>query len=341
MESQIYLRMNQLEIRQKYSIIFVFAMTYLLASCSSDFVAPNPNFPADGVIRVAAGVDELISRSGQDGANLTLFNLSIGYPDYPAYSHYACMKKEQEKWNSYSAENDGTTPLVMNWKDDKTPIYVTALCVNNKNRKSEAFISESIDSVEIEQNTLELVKASDILYMPKTEITPNDATYFTSECALNLKLRHFLSKLKIKLTLGADFFTGDLPVISASEIKSVQVYGTKTKFKWTPSVSSSFSLVDGSDHVIKPCYEDNSFNPMENKKMAIYECIVVPQFVTKEVFSVQFGVKGTPYELKLPNDLLFEGDTVYTISVTVNKVKPSEIGKISVSKWASGPDKFL
>ena len=322
---------------KKKFAIFAFAVVASLASCSSDGVESNPNFPADGVIRVAADVDDPISRAGQDLSNLILFNLSISYPGDETYSRYACMKTTgtpgdpDRLWDSFSAENGGITPLVLKWKDKMTSMFVTALGVNNKSKSLDYFTHLSTDSVEINQNTTEMVKASDIIYMPKTAINPTDQSFFDSNKRLKLKLKHRLSKLTIVLTLGTEFNTS---VSKIDDIASFQVNGLKTKFQWNPSADiEKLTLDNNSLNPIIP-YGQLTISPGSNS-VATYECIVVPQDASIDAFNVSFAIKGTVYQLTLKALQQLLPGKAYQMALTVTKLEVTR-GKLSISNWEDG-----
>ena len=301
--------------KKKFSI-FAFAVVASLASCSNDdSVESNSNFPADGVIRVTAGVDDPTSRAGQDEQNLEKFNFYVSCPTDGNYSYSAYMKKETGVWNSYSAGN-GVTPLVMKWKDDQTSITVTALGIYKKTVPALDFLRKAEYSVLKEQLNEDSVMISDILYMNKKTINPQKG--LTRQGAIPVELSHLLSKINITLNLAPEF---NGIVSKAGDIKNVSVNGLKTIFLWNAGKDDTFSF-ELDDNRVNPTYiiaRNVDFTQSPNFK-ATYECIAVPQAVAGGVFYISFVIDRQVYtvDFKAPLVTFLRGEQ-YSITVDVKK----------------------
>ena len=326
--------------KKKVSILAL-AVVASLASCSSDGVDSNPNFPADGIIRVTTGVDAPTSRVGQDANNLTMFNLNVSNATAPTYSYYACMKKDpnNSSWGSFSSNNP-EMPLVMKWQDDQTLISVIAFGVNNTNILSTSFLKADNYSVETDQNTANDAgfNKSDVLYLNQKDINPKDKTLFDTSGRLKLNLLHRLSLLEIKLNFTNEFEAMNPKLSGFADIKDFKVNNLNIGYSFNPSTDELKLREPAVCGDIIPHEKKDGFvniAPMS----ATYECIVVPQDKLVDVLGVSFRINNNAFSwtfkqadvATLPS---FEKGKKYTLSLNVGK--EVVMGSFSASPWGVG-----
>lgn len=109
----------------------------VLTGCSNDDELTGTQqsvLPDDNVIRLEAGVNNMQIRAvGYAGNGLAEFGLFVENTDNSIYTFSnVCMKKDDSgTWASY--KSDKTTPWLMLWQNESTPVNVTAYAPYNEN----------------------------------------------------------------------------------------------------------------------------------------------------------------------------------------------------------------
>lgn len=313
-----------------------------LASCSSndDEVTAYGDFPADGVIRVTAGVNQPISRAGMTTDMLAGngFFLNINNTEDADYNYYAMMKKEAADgtattdWRSYepSASNP-YTPLTMLWKNKRTPIKATAVALSDKHFTVTDFKEGITAKVAQHQTSGEIITTSDLLYMPERPIDP--VKDLTGDGKIALTLSHRYSKLNLNIKLGVEFnATGTL----TNPISEVAVNGTiiNATFK----AATNELALSGDATAVTPLHTDYTPGSAadaihQTKANAQYECILLPQEVAADVFNVSFIINDKNYKWTFSNAVvtLAEGKA-YNLDITVGK-EMVQTGTMTVVEW--------
>ena len=149
--------------------------------------------------------------------------------------------------------------------------------------------------------TAEGYEMSDFLWAKATGVRQTDG-------AVNLEMKHVMSKLTVKIVAGEDYI-GSLP-----EDASVQLHSTVT--------NANINLETGS--VVKDPYsgaqsimmKNLGIKSFEGQKAVVYEAIVVPQMLESSVPLLEINSKSVSYLVEDPFN--FRPGVAYTYTVTLN-----------------------
>lgn len=286
-----------------------------LGGCSNDSdnqPQPQSSFPADGLVRITAGIDDLITRAGVTTDYIT--SQAIGFffttPDNTTYT-YSNVKMEvlDGSWKA-TAVSDGTRPgPVMYWKDKETPVTVTAYSP----WKANTTLQEGVkyEGVANQINDDAIVNADLVLYK-STEVNP--ATSLTADGEIPLTLTHVLSKVVLGLTIGEDVKEATTQLrITDVLIKGLRKDGT-VKFDGSTNVTGD------PDFVITPHEGDRTNGDLfkDPKPESTYEAIFFPQTVNTNQLSVEVTLSdGKTYVYTLGEQYTFDSNTLYTLPILV------------------------
>ena len=313
--------------RTKKLLALAAMATIVLSSCNNnDDMAPVNVLPEDGVIRVTAGVGELISRAGADNSTMSEFGLFVTNSVVSGYTYEnICMKKQAGAWKSY--ESDGSTSKLMLWNKSDQEVSVIAYAPYN----SAAVKSSSVqNSVNIDQSVAVNVVASDFLYAannvtPSAPITTNDIFYETGAKSLTVKMNHKLSKLRINVKYGTELTqNGATPVLGDVTLTNTNTNYTIDLASGTVRQNTGLTNIAN----IKMFHETTPITGFD----VTYEAIIVPQLVD---FNVKLMVNNKEYIYKYTNRYNFESGKLYRLDLTVGKdvVIPDNF---SSSEWING-----
>ena len=307
------------------------------AACSHDknLVAPTDHFPADGVIRVATDVTRPQTRAGMETGNLTTFQLRVKNPVSDDYSYNALMKKEGSDWVSYNS--DGTAKKVMLWQNktqkvNVAAVYIPGVTLTDENWKTTDVVPVNI-KVKEDQSNAESLNESDILVMKDHEVDPSSATDLTPQGKMKVELKHRLAKLNLTVNLGTQLNI-DGSGTATNPITAVSVEGTKTQADWRLITDK---LEEQSE--VKPIkLFEAAYAAGEGKTksaVAKYECILMPQTITSNGFTVKIVIGDKTYTWKSSNEVTLAPDTQYNLTLSVGKDVVS-VGGFSARPWTDG-----
>lgn len=307
------------------------------AACSHDknLVAPTNHFPADGVIRVATDVTRPQTRAGMETGNLTMFQLRVKNPESDGYSYNALMRKEGGEWVSYN--NDGTQKLTMLWQNktqkvNVAAVYIPGVTLIDDYWKTTGGIPVNI-KVRKDQSNADSLNTSDILVMKDHEVDPTSATDLTPQGKIKVELKHRLAKLNLTVNLGTQFNLGGSGT-ATNPITAVSVEGTKTQADWTLITD----VLDG-QRVVKPIkLFEAAYAAGEGKTksaVAKYECILMPQAIASDGFTVKIVIGDKTYTWKSSNEVTLAPDTQYNLTLSVGK-DVIIVGGFSATPWTDG-----
>ena len=303
------------------------------AACSHDknLVAPTDHFPADGVIRVATDVTRPQTRAGMETGNLTTFQLRVKNPVSDDYSYNALMRKEGSDWVSYN--NDGTAQIVMLWQNktqkvNVAAVYIPGVTLTDENWKTTDVIPVNI-AVREDQSKADSLNESDILAMKSREVDPTSD--LTPQGKMKVELKHRLAKLNLTVNLGTQF---NIDGTATNPITAVSVEGTKTQADWTLTTDE----LDGQS-VMKPIkLFEAAYTAGEGKTksaVAKYECILMPQTIASNGFTVKIAIGGKTYTWKSSGEVTLAPDTQYNLTLSVGK-DVVIVGSFSAKPWTDG-----
>lgn len=342
--------------------------TVALSGCTNDSDTPDnkPNFPQDGVMRFATSVTDAQTRTGYDDSNVTTQNLYLWVtPTKAGYTYKSIILHHTDGgWGTYSSlgSNGSYTSITLLWQDKTTPVEVVASSFGGNVTNRVDLPTEANISVYSSQTVDRDLMGSDFLYFSGTvnptltaDETANGSTsqYALVDGKVRLPLRHINSKLNIMLTLGTEFNAsadglGMGTANPLTDVKVNNVYGER-QFNMTTgefgeykdwqnnAVSlSSITLSEGATTL-------GTWSPAANKASkatASYECILIPQTVDADKFSITFTLGGKAYKWTSTDAVTFESGKVHILPLKVGKdLTISQAGDITTKAWVPGtPD---
>ena len=301
--------------------------------CSKQQAVQSPaegNFPADHVIRVAPQV--ATTKGSYTTANLTKFDLLVEDNNNPA-SKYTCTNTVFKK-----GEGGWTPSKMLLWSksDAEVLVYAIAPSVGNESLVSVDNINDENKcpnlAVQAEQSKDDC--SSDYLGWASGK---KKVSELLTDGKLSFAFTHLLTRFTVTFKLGTEF---NVPVVPTQDIISdVVVSGTARDFKlkgkspdWT-----SFTVEPGnaaSD--IKPYGVGwTSAENAQGNCSSVYDCILVPQAVTKGGLKISFKAAGKNYEWVSAADYTLNGNTAYTLTLKVGK-DVVIAGGFTATAWEEG-----
>lgn len=317
--------------KMKSFIAFASVAVALTACSSNEEVFVNSNFPEDGVIRVATNVDAPLTRAGVDNNNISSFYMDVKNDSSATYSYFVQMKKESSAWNSFEGEN----AKQMLWQNNTTPIKVTAAYL-----KDHAFTQEelqcSVDlSVAADQSATEAVEANDLVGMAQTTINPATNDENLVDGKIKVTLGHALTKLNVKVTLGTEY-NAETDGTTTNPITAITIDGTKLKYTYT-GTTAGVTLQASENDAAKVTPSTGVYTAGEGaatNAVANYECILVPQTVEANGFSVTMVINGKTYNWTSTASVTLEQGKAYTLELTAGK-EILTVQSISATAWGN------
>ncbi len=310
--------------------IMTLATTALLISACSqnEDSAPETNsFPADKMIRVITNVNQPQTRAGMTTDGLNNFHLRVVNESNENYSFFAMMKKENNAWASYTY--DGTSPLTMLWQNSTQKVKVTAVGYEGIQIAPATWSSTLTASVLEDQSNEANLKLSDVLYMAPKEVDPSTDLV---NGKLSVNLNHRFSKLNLTVKLATEF--NKVPGTTTNPITSVSVLGTKNTPSWNLNTNELSDY--GSAISIVPFATTYTAGVGDTQQAEVkYECILVPQTISSNSFSVEFQVNGKIYNWRSNSEVTLNSNTQYNLELTVGK-NVVTVGGFTATPWTDG-----
>ncbi len=284
------------------------AAAFMLASCSNDedFV-PQDNLK-DTPITVTAGVAELTTRAGYEGASVLPETFYLGIDQVgEKYDYPNMLMTKATDANTYTPES----PLL--WAGGTDNVSVTAA----------TFSLEGAQTLEAktDQSTAEGVKNSDHLLMAATEVAP-------SANGISVDFSHIMSKVILTITLGDEFNQAENP------ISNVTFKGTVASNNYTVGTGWATIAEDAATTDIIPlCNAYTAPATDTPNATAEYEVILVPQTVAADGFTVTFNVGDRVFKWTSASAVTLEGGNKYTLALTAGKDIVSS-ATFSASAWS-------
>ena len=303
--------------------------------CSKQQAVQSPaagNFPADHVIRVAPQV--ATTKGSHTTDNLAKFDLLVEDSNSPA-SNYTysntVFKKGEIGW---------TPSKMLLWsKSDATVlVYSIAPSVGSESLVSVDDINYGQNGVALEVQAEQSKDDCSSDYLGWTSGKKKVNELLNKDGKLSFAFTHLLTRFTVTFKLGTEFNVSGVP--QSDIISDVVVSGTARDFKlkgkgpdWT-----SFTVEPGTTASdIKPY--NVGWNAAENAQgncSSVYECILVPQTVTKGGLKISFKAAGKNYEWVSAADYTLNGNTAYTLTLKVGK-DVVIAGGFSATEWTETP----
>lgn len=357
---------------KKLSFLLVLMATVALSGCTNDSDTPdnNSNFPQDGVMRFATSVTDAQTRTGYDDSNVTTQDLYLWATptgdnpkaDY-TYKGIILHHTADGGWGTYSTKgSDGSyTPITLLWQDKTTPVKVVASSFGGNTTDRVDLPTEAGISVSAFQREDNFLIQSDFLYFSgtvnpalttdATESDGNTSQYALVDGKIRLPMRHINSKLNLTLTLGTEFNAsadglGFGKYNPLTDVKVNNVYGER-QFNMTTGEFGAFK--DGFGNAATPSsitlstgtdgsgdyHSLGSWAPTTDatkNAVASYECILLPQTVAANTFTISFTLGGKAYKWTSANAVTLESGKAYTLSLTAGK-EIVTVKSLSATAW--------
>lgn len=285
-------------------------------------------FPEDGTIRVTTEVGTM-TRGSYTTENLTDFDLAVaGMNARYSYDNTRFTRNADGTWSPVSQ---------MLWESANAYVDIFAFAPSNLSVSFRPGAQTPV-IVSVQEEQTEADNSSDVLYWGKTGFLPkNDLV----DGKIAIEFRHVMSKLNLTVRMGTELNNGGVPTVNP--ISDVKISGTSLSAQcgWGNrySYDELFLYPDvGSVKDITP-YQ-TKWTPgadVNTNCSAEYECILVPQTVEANTFSVSFKSGEKAYSWTLPSRLVFEKNTVYTLTLQVGK-DIVIAGEITATPWDQTPD---
>ena len=288
------------------------------------------NFPADHVIRVAPQV--ATTKGSYTTANLTKFDLLVEDNNNPA-SKYTCTNTVFKK-----GEGGWTPSKMLLWSksDAEVLVYAIAPSVGNESLVSVDNINDENKcpnlAVQAEQSKDDC--SSDYLGWASGK---KKVSELLTDGKLSFAFTHLLTRFTVTFKLGTEFNVSGVP--AQDIISDVVVSGTARDFKLKgASGFTSFTVTPGTTASdIKPY--SVGWTAAENAQdncSSVYDCILVPQAVTKGGLKISFKAAGKNYEWVSAADYTLDGNTAYTLTLKVGK-DVVIAGGFTATEWTETP----
>ena len=286
------------------------AAAFMLASCSNDedFV-PQDNLK-DKPITVTAGVAELTTRAGYEGASVLPETFYLGIDQVgEKYDYPNMLMTKATDTNTYTPES----PLL--WANGTDNVSVTAATFS--------LVGAQALEVQTDQSTADGVKNSDHLLMAATEVAP-------SANGISVDFSHIMSKVILTITLGDEFNETENP------ISNVTFKGTVAGNNYTVGTGWATIAEDAATTDIIPlCNAYTALTTDKPNATAEYEVILVPQTVAADSFIVTFNVGDRVFKWTSASAISLEGGNKYSLALTAGKDIVSS-ATFSASAWNTG-----
>lgn len=317
------------------TIFTMAALAAVLAGCSDneDMTLQN-NYPADGVIRMNVAVNDPQTRATYSDANtLTDFRIIVDNPNSP----------ETYTYNSILVENKvtGWTPeKQMLWANDSDPVTIIAYKSAVNDPDYTIATTDVPVGIQTDQETDDNMLKSDFLFFKQSNFIPkNDLT--TTDGKVDIRFQHVLSKLTLTINLGTELNEPVVP--SENPITELKINGTA--IAGTINFNTAGNTEDGNipnvvtnenTDAVSPLYK--VYTPAANKEKqgsVSYECILIPQNISENVFSVSFKVGAKNYEWVSKKAVELQPGTAHTLTLLAGK-EVVLVGDITAGKWQEG-----
>ncbi len=305
----------------KIKLTSIALVSIAMSACGSDEPnTGNSNYPADNMVRVTAGVANPTSRMSYTTDNLDNFGIFIENQSYSDYS-YDNIRVSGSNTTGWTLRD----PAV--WRNAEDPVTIRAYAPYNYG------ISSDWELLRISVNpdqSLDSDRSDFLLYYNPSFVPGRD---LNAEGKLDITFTHALSRLDIIINMATEFNTPTIPTVNpVSDLYVVNTCLNGLLVSYTDGIEIIPNPALGAPH-LKP--ENTSFTPaasVAEHSKATYSCIVIPQTIIANAFTIQFFAAGTAYEWVCPDKMTFETGKKYTITLNVGKdvVVP---GTITAEPW--------
>lgn len=311
----------------KHQLISLAVAALCFTACTNeDHISQDPL--ADTPIKLNVSVTNPTTRAGYSNElKPDAFWLMVYHDDNKndKYNFDIFAEKVGDTWKTYDlmeyVNNNSKTEVTMLWANMKDPVTVNALIDN----LSEWYFPT-------DQSDAEQLKEADILYMPITQVTPNQA-------GINVEFQHITSKINLTIELGSEYqFTDKID----QKITDVKIGGTVAQGTIVGDDKGNFIINADSEGEVKSItplctgttpFSDNAGTII--RASASYEAILLPQTIASGKFYVSFKVDGKAYDWCYNEALELKATNAYELHLTAGSDKVSSAA-FSTKSWNVG-----
>ena len=320
-------------------VIKFFAITAMAAamitSCSNEDELSQSNYPSDNIIRVTAGVKNAKTRADETGTplnnNFSLTIVNKNTQNAELAKKYTYINKEFSK---SSGDWDCTETLL--WQNATTPVDIVAFAPAQEGKFSAVYADGSFKPVAYSVADDQSTKSdnNDLLYYYAQGFTP--ATGLKDK-KLNIQFNHAFCLIDINVTLGTEF--NKPAILETSPITQVTLGGTKIDAN--VDVTNATNIVTASSAAAANIITTNgTFTKAadaEKNGISRFSCIVIPQNVAANTFTVSFKTANKLYEWTYDKAVELKSGYRYTLNLTMgDNVVLLKGGSITASPWTEG-----
>ena len=272
----------------------------LLAGCSSEDEFSQLSGSADNVVRITASVSEPQTRAGYTSDDLTDFGLSISNPVRSAYSYNNIkVEKSGSEWTPEE-------PVL--WHNLTDTVDIVAMAPYSSKAGNLCGVSNYEVSVDEDQDG-EGITSSDLLVFKKTALVPKDCNG-----VLDIKFNHAMSLLNVVVKFSKN--SSETDFLTANPIYDLKICGTKVNGKCNFTVDTPVVTASGNDTKDITAHLSGFIAETATAQaQATYECILIPQSVAANGFSIATYTSSDTYYWVSSKALTFKGGNVYELDL--------------------------
>ncbi len=326
------------------NIFFAAAAAMALTACSSDsdvLQAPvQSQFPEDGVMRFTANLNDAATvqtRASMTTSDLASFQVKIVNAASAQYSYFETVSKSGTEW---------TPANRMLWQNNTQAITMTAAALGSHTFTDAEFTAADGTNITVaeDQSTQAKLNDEDLLTMPTKYISnPSTETTLLSGGKLVVSLYHGLAKLNVTLTLKSEFFHADPKLNNATDIANFTIKGTNLAYNFKPMVTANdnygtvAAAATATTGDILPFQGAFTAATEDNQKsVATYESIVVPQTIAAGALTVTFKIGTRSFSWTNTEAYTLEQGKLYTLPLTVGTdAVTAGANALTVSAWSN------
>lgn len=287
--------------KQKYSTILLLAL--LVTSCQEDHISQDILVACNEMTFNLVAPD--VQTKMTDDAFEASDRIGVYVTDWLDDATPMPLQISGNRANNVALTYDGllwTPSRTIYWGEGKSDVYACYPYISEITDVNDQYFEVASDQTTVgDDETLGGYEASDLLWAKAEGVSQADG-------AVNLEMKHILSKLTVKIVAGEDYI-GSLP-----EDASVLLHSTVT--------GARFDIETGA--VAKDPYHGSQSIMMRNLGIrtyddvdaVVYEAIVVPQMLETSVPFLEINSKSVSYLLE--DSFNFRPGIAYTYTVTLN-----------------------
>ena len=308
----------------------------MITSCSSEDELSQSNYPSDNIIRVTAGVNNAKTRAEGAGTEMKNdFSLTIVNKNAPKYTYTdKVFSKKSGDW---------ACSETLLWQKSDALVDIVAFAPAQTGKFNGVYANGSIQpiaySVASDQSTSSA--NNDLLYYYAKDFKPGDKLV---DKKLSIQFNHAFCMIDINVTLGTEFNKPN--VLDDSPIVKVTLGGTKIAA--SVDITNAASVVTASEEAAatditttkgiftKAENADKKADPEVNA-ISRFSCIVIPQNVAANTFTVSLKTANKLYEWTYDKAVELKSGYRYTLNLTMgDNVVLLKGGSITANPWGNG-----